>query len=570
MKALILAAGLGTRLLPHTERFPKPLFSINGRPLLDHIIGQLIQAGCRAIAVNTHHLHDQIEAFIASRTYPVPVQARFEPSILGTGGAIKNLGDFWDQQPFMVINSDIFTNIDLRLVYDFHQAHPYPATLVMHDWATFNNVTVTKGGMICAFNQGPPDAQEQGTVRLAFTGIQVLDPEVLDYIPAHVFYSSIDAYRQLIENRRGVKAFIAQNHVWQDIGTPATYRRTACEAMVPEAFQAAFGSKPQRSVDWIQLKGDGSDRCWFRLSAGKHSLILADHGIRPSKEVCEADAFIAIGRHLQRKGLPVPRIFAADAFAGLVFLEDLGDLNLQQQVQHLHTQADLRKCYGKLIDLLVRMNMLAAEGFDPAFTYQTPTYDHDLIILRECRYFLNAFVNTYLGIELEYSVIAEDCELLAQEALQHAVTGFMHRDLQSRNIMVKDEGFFLIDFQGGRLGPLQYDLASLLLDPYTALPFAAQLQLLEYAAAQVNTRLNLPKNFFQRGFFCCALTRNLQILGAFGFLSRVKGKVFFEQYIPRAMESLDYYLNHPAAPDLPALKTIARQIKTRYTILQGG
>ena len=117
MKAMILAAGYGTRLQPYSDHTPKPLFSIAGRPLLDVIIDQLQKAGCKAVIINTHHLHQKIEAFLATRKYSLEVYTRYEPQILGTGGAIKNVTDFWDDQPFMVINADIVADIDLAEVY---------------------------------------------------------------------------------------------------------------------------------------------------------------------------------------------------------------------------------------------------------------------------------------------------------------------------------------------------------------------------------------------------------------------------------------------------------------------
>jgi len=107
MKALVLAAGFGQRLEPYTHTTPKPLFTIAGRPILDIVIRKLSAAGITAITVNTHHLHHQIENYLAGQTYEIPVTTRFEPEILGTGGAIKNLTDFWDNEPFLVANSDI-------------------------------------------------------------------------------------------------------------------------------------------------------------------------------------------------------------------------------------------------------------------------------------------------------------------------------------------------------------------------------------------------------------------------------------------------------------------------------
>jgi NDP-sugar pyrophosphorylase family protein len=127
MKALILAAGLGTRLLPFTKNTPKALFPVAGRPLLDIIILSLQNAGCKAIIVNTHHLSKKIDSYLLQHKYAIPVITRYEPKILGTGGAIKNVADFWDNDPFMVINSDIITDIDLKRVYDFHLNHSCPA-----------------------------------------------------------------------------------------------------------------------------------------------------------------------------------------------------------------------------------------------------------------------------------------------------------------------------------------------------------------------------------------------------------------------------------------------------------
>ena len=195
MKALILCAGLGTRLLPHTRCIPKPLFPINGKPLLDRIIQSLIQAGCRSIMINTHHLHQDIEAFLAGQRYAIPVQTRYEPRILGTGGAIHNVRDFWDQDPFMVINGDIVTDMDLKAVYDFHLHHGHPVTLVLCDFPQINTVSVDANQSVIGFDDGdfapsgpdlPKDSRTSAR-KLTFTGIQVIDPQVLKWIPTPLF-----------------------------------------------------------------------------------------------------------------------------------------------------------------------------------------------------------------------------------------------------------------------------------------------------------------------------------------------------------------------------------------------
>ena len=118
----------------------------------------------------------------------------------------------------------------------------------------------------------------------------------------------------------------------------------------------------------------------------------------------------------------------------------------------------------------------------------------------------------------------------------------MHRDLQSRNIMVRKGRYYLIDFQGGRIGPIQYDLASLLIDPYVELSDAIQGQLVDYCIQRLSTLGSVDRHTFYEGYRYCSLSRNLQILGAFAHLSRHKGKIYFEQFIPAAIKTLKYNL----------------------------
>lgn len=563
MKAMILAAGFGTRLLPYTLSKPKPLFTIAGRPLLDLTIRQLQTAGCRAIVINTHHLRDQIEAFIARQTYSIPVHLRFEPQILGTGGAVKNVADFWDDEPFMIINSDIVTDIDLKKVYRFHRQHSLPATLVLHDEPKFNSVSVDSAGRITAFGSAASAHRPEERL-LAFTGIQVLDPIVLESIPEGVFYSSIDAYRRLIAAGRGVKAFISTGHYWADTGTPESYRQAVMERMTPQAFARCCPSRRNETIQPpVLLAGDGSDRRWYRLQSESSSLILVDHGIRQGPRPTEVDAFVAIGRHLQAAGVCVPRIYLYDRFSGLVYLQDVGDRHLQEEVLNAKRSEDVRASYRLVVRQLLKMFRDGTRHFDPAWAYQTPTYSRELILEKECRYFADAFLDTYLGLQIPAAELKDEFSLLADRALEFGVEGFMHRDFQSRNIMVQNGTCYFIDFQGGRLGPLQYDLASLLIDPYVELPEALQTELLEYAIKQAEIfSLGNPERF-RRGYHYCCLTRNLQILGAFGYLSKVKGKSGFAAYIPSAAKGLYQRLEADAGREFPRLKAVAAEALRR-------
>jgi len=570
MKALILAAGFGTRLLPFTKNTPKALFPVAGRPLLHIIILSLQNAGCKAVIINTHHLYKKIDSYLLQQKYSIPVITRYETEILGTGGAIKNVADFWDDNPFMVINSDIFTDIDLKRVYDFHLNHSHPVTLVLHDDPQFNTVSVNKNGFITDFHDSTPLPShsvsssniyrpgESG--KLTFTGIQVLDPQILELIPDNIFSSSIDIYRQLISENKKVCAFIAKEYQWKDIGSPERYNQVVFEQMATEAFKYAFPSWPDKKIFRTKLKGDGSDRNWYRLISGNRSLVMADHNIRKNQSTSEVDSFVAIGRHLHDKDVPVPEIYLHDTFSGLVFMEDLGDVNLQTLVLNTQKPEEIISYYKSVIGLLGKLSATGAKGFDPVWTYQTSHYNQDLILEKECRYFVDAFLRKYIGMNISFKDLEDEFRTLADKALEFSVNGFMHRDMQSRNIMVKNNRFYFIDFQGGRLGPVQYDLASLLIDPYVALSPWVRNQLLNFSVRTLPSVLNIDPDNFLTCYKYCSITRNLQILGAFAYLSRIKGKRYFEKYIPNAIKILKHNLSALKNREFSKIESIVREI----------
>lgn len=561
-KAMILAAGFGTRLRPYTRHTPKPLFTIAGRPVIDRTIRYLVAAGCGEILINTHHLHHRIDAYIAAREFPIPVQTRYEPEILGTGGGIKNAADFFDDRPFVVVNSDIVTDIPLEKVYEFHCAHSNAVTLVLVDDPGINSVQVNSRSRVLGFGKDP-DRTQQATCRyLTFTGIQVLNPTVLAHIPDRGFSSSIDTYRQIIRNDSAVRAYVAEHCKWRDIGTPETYHKEAMEALTLQAFHTAFNERiPVDSIHRIRLEGDGSDRSWYRTTADKQTLIMVDHGIRQGRGPLEVDAFIDIGRHLYRQQVAVPEIVAWDRFAGMVFIKDLGDKHLQAEVRDTTDPDQIIEIYHRVIDGWIRLAIDGNIGFDRNWTFQTRRYNRRLILEKECRYFVDAFLNGYLGMTGADTACEPEFVYLADQATTHAVDGLIHRDCQSRNIMVKAGRFYFIDFQGARSGPVQYDLASLLIDPYVELPPEIQAHLLRYAVERLSQKISIDPGQFITGYRYCALSRNLQMLGAFGYLTRVKKKIRFEAYIPAAARTLCRILNTFRPDEFPALKSVADCIK---------
>jgi aminoglycoside/choline kinase family phosphotransferase len=241
-------------------------------------------------------------------------------------------------------------------------------------------------------------------------------------------------------------------------------------------------------------------------------------------------------------------------------MEDLGDNNLQTLVKNTENQDSVVSHYKLLIRHIGKLSMDGGKDFDPAWTHQTASYSKDLIIEKECRYFVDAFLKGYLGMNIRFKYFEDEFRSLADKALKFSINGFMHRDMQSRNIMVKNNRFYFIDFQGGRLGPVQYDLASLLIDPYVGLSQPVQDILLKFGVKTLSPTIRIDPDKFLSCYQYCAVTRNLQILGAFGFLSRIKEKTYFEKYIPNAIKTLKYNLSSFGNTEFPNLTSIVREI----------
>lgn len=565
MKAMILAAGLGTRLRPYSAHTPKPLFPVDGEPLIDRIVRQLARAGVEAVMVNTHHLHERMVRHFEGRRFAVPVSLIHEPEILGTGGALRNVAAFWGAETLLVINADVVTDIDLRAVAAAHERRQAAATLACIDHPAVNTVLIDPGGRILGF---APDDRCDGNAaarRLTFTGVQVISPVFRKFLPAAGAGSSIDAYRAMIRAGLPVMAWDAGTAQWIDTGTPARYRSAVLSRLIPKAFEAAAGCRPAAdAVDCRPLAGDGSDRRWYRLSHDGRHLIMADHGIRETADgVTEADAFIRIAHHLHACGVPVPRLYAACAFSGILLMEDAGDVHLQDDVIGAASDTAVMQRYRRVIDALVHMAITGRDGFDTGWTWQTPRYDRVLILEKECRYFMDAFVRGAAGVDADIDALLPEFTALADAALAHGVTGLMHRDFQSRNILVRGADIRIIDFAGARIGPLQYDLAALLHDPYVDLPAPMVAALLAYAADRTAAATRIEPAAFTAGFQLLSLCRLMQALGAYGHLWRVKGKAAFRTYIPVALARLQRLLAAHRAPALPRLTALVDALSSR-------
>ncbi len=545
MKALVLAAGFGTRLAPYTHTLPKPLFTINNKTVLDLAISKLVGCGCEKVFINTHHLGDKIVDFLLPHPEKERLELVHEPAILDTGGAIANIKASLIDNDFLVINADIVCDIDLKQVVAAHKRTNALATLVVHDYPRFNKLKVEKDTE--KTNQGQVvHFEEPSESGLAFTGIQVLSPAIFQHMPGTPVFSSIDVYKALCSTGR-IQAFIAKDLYWSDIGTPESYQETSRQCLAGKIFK--LPSSRLNEINISPIAGDGSDRLWFRAIHGQNSLVISDHGIclpetktpaaptgTQPDNLSQLKAFTAIGSHLNSLDIAVPKVMGHDTLSGQVALEDLGNTHLADLAKG-KDEDTIIPFYKKVIDALINFSQKGKDGFNEDWTCQTRTYSKSLILNLECRYFLNAFVKGYLGKGAHWEALEPAFSYIADQALVHGFKGLMHRDCQSKNIMIHREKVWFIDFQSARTGPLQYDLASLLIDPYVTLQDNIQARLLDYALSILNLPVADQARFRHSYEFCC-LTRNLQMLGAFGFLTRVKNKPQFESFIPDALATL--------------------------------
>lgn len=316
-----------------------------------------------------------------------------------------------------------------------------------------------------------------------------------------------------------------------------------------------------------RLAGDGSNRQFYRIRKnGRDSFlaVLPPHapGIpaTPYPGLAEAEAAYHIGRHLHSYGIPVPEIIAFESRSGIILFEDLGDTLLHDKIlARDHLAPDIKRYYEEAVGMLVRMQVLAGKGFDPNWCWDSPHYDRQLMLEKESAYFLDTFCRNYLGIKEFPSGLTVEFESLAARAGRQPSVFFLHRDFQSRNLMIHKGKIAVIDFQGARLGPLGYDLASLLIDPYASLSGEHQKELLELYLDILAKYIPLDRCEFAKGYAYLAIQRNLQILGAFAFLYRQRAKPFFGNYIGPALITLARQLAEPTGKDYPCLKGLVKR-----------
>jgi aminoglycoside/choline kinase family phosphotransferase len=309
---------------------------------------------------------------------------------------------------------------------------------------------------------------------------------------------------------------------------------------------------PAEDLQFHSLPSDGSKRHFWRLSPKSHiSFIAMENAPIDDFAKRENMAYLMIGRHLFQKDLPVPEIHRFDLTYGWFIMDDFGNTSLQDSAS---CKKDRVSIYERVVESLFRLQTEGAEGFNTEWCCQTERYDPFVMRHYEANYFKDAFLHKYLGLKKDWPDLEASFNHLVEMASKADNHYFLHRDFQSRNIMVKEGKIGILDWQGGRLGPLAYDLASLLIDPYMALSTYERDMIFQHYMRFLGKYESRFVEPFKECFPYLAIQRNLQILGAFSFLSKVQGKPYFEDYISPALKSLQHLLEDLKDPQLSPLR----------------
>jgi aminoglycoside/choline kinase family phosphotransferase len=315
-------------------------------------------------------------------------------------------------------------------------------------------------------------------------------------------------------------------------------------------FEQRFHSPVER-VQPLQGELGGSGRKIIRLTAGSRTAIGILYSVRE-----ENAAFLSFSKHFRKHNLPVPEIYAEDLNHGAYLEEDLGDLTLFEFLSKNRRGGTIApqvvEAYRKVVAVLPRFQVEASRDLDYSVCYPISSFDRQSITW-DLNYFKYYFLRL-AGIPFNEQAIEDDFSRLTDFLLSAPRDYFLYRDFQSRNIMLRDGQPFFVDYQGGRKGALQYDIASLLYDAKADLPPELRQQLFDHYLDALAAFLPVDREAFTRHYHAYVYVRIMQALGAYGFRGFYERKAHFLQSVPYALKNLRWLLHHAELPiALPAL-----------------
>ena len=322
---------------------------------------------------------------------------------------------------------------------------------------------------------------------------------------------------------------------------------------------------PVEQIQPLQGGLGGSGRNIIRLSAGQTSAIGVLYGVRE-----EYVAFLEFSRHFRRHGLPVPEIYAEDLSQGAYLEEDLGSTTLFDFLSRNRTgekiAPEVVEIYRKVVALLPRFQVEAGRDLNYGVCYPRGSFDRQSIAW-DLNYFKYYFLRL-AAIPFNEQALEDDFERLTEFLLTAPGDYFLYRDFQSRNIMLRDGEPYFVDYQGGRKGALQYDIASLLYDAKADLPPELRQELLDHYLDALAGYIALDREAFLRHYHAYVYVRILQALGAYGFRGFYERKAHFLQSVPYAMKNLRWLLHNVKLPiELPTLMDAFRSMLASEKLL---
>ena len=306
------------------------------------------------------------------------------------------------------------------------------------------------------------------------------------------------------------------------------------------------------------ISQQGSNRHYYREVDAQGKTYIRVEGT--NKE--ENSAFIYLSQHFASKGLPVPRVYEVSEEGMTYTQDDLGDLLLFDAIRHGREMGEFsveeKDLLARTLRALAHIQIKGAEDLDWSRCFPVPAMDE-----RAIRWDLNYFKYCFLkGTKIEFSepLLEDEFDHLTAVILAQPADSFLYRDCQSRNVMIKDGQPFFIDFQGGRRGPTQYDVASFLWQAKANIPAALREELIELYLNELQSLLpSLDKQAWKEALPHFVLFRTLQVLGAYGYRGFFERKQHFIQSIPNALRNLREVLEC-LRDDYPYLCTVAAQL----------
>jgi len=320
--------------------------------------------------------------------------------------------------------------------------------------------------------------------------------------------------------------------------------------VLKQLFRQHFHAPAERTQP-LQGQLGGSGRAIFRLANDRVSAIGILHSVRE-----ENVAFLEFSRHFRRHGLPVPEIYGEDLDQGAYLEEDLGDTTLFDFLSNNRAGGEIAlpviEAYRKAVSILPRFQVEGGRDLNYKVCYPRASFDRQSIAW-DLNYFKYYFLRL-AGVAFNEQALEDDFGRLTKFLLGARHDFFLYRDFQSRNIMLRGGEPYFVDYQGGRRGALQYDIASLLYDGKADLPPELRQQLLDRYLDALSGLLDPDREAFMHYYYGYVYIRIMQALGAYGFRGFYEHKAHFLQSVPYALKNLRWLLHHVQLPvALPAL-----------------